>query len=589
MLPFLGEGEIQTLLRSQDWSGFALGPPSSWPGPIKTVLQLMLDTKRPSCLAWGPELHFFYNDAYIQVLGHKHPAALLRPFWEVWPELRHDFGPAVERVLKGEPSFQKDMPFHLMRHGYLEETWFTFSLLPVRDEGDQVAGVFSLVMETTRQVESAQNHQFLLELTDRLRPLDEPGDITATACEMLGRHLHASRVFYADVDDLHRTFFIRHDWIREGLASVAGETRRLDDFGPEIIHVLYGGRPVAIDDIMLDPRTAPYAEAYERIGLRAYLVIPLVKSNRLISLLSVHSDTPRRWSRRDRYLCGEVIDRTWAASENARAQAELRHAVAQLKEADAHKDEFLAMLAHELRNPLAPICSAAELLLRARLDEALVRKTSEMIGRQVERMTSLVDDLLDVSRAARGLVELQKTPLDMRQIVKDAVEQASPLIQSRHHHLEVQLPPGAAMVTGDANRLVQVVANLLNNAAKYTPERGHIVVTTQVQCQKVQLVVSDDGIGMKPELAARAFELFAQAERTSARATGGLGLGLALVKSLVELHGGSVACASDGPGKGSTFTVSLPQLPSQAPGSGPLQAPGAVPAQESSLGDLPCG
>lgn len=521
----------------------------------------MLDCRRPSCLAWGPQLEFFYNDACIELLGHKHPSALARALWDVWPELRPDVEPAVARALSGEPSLQKNIPFQILRQGFLEPEWFTFSLLPIRDEEGHVAGVFSLAMETTEQVQTEQCHRFLLELADRLRPLDAPDGITAVACEMLGRFLQASRVFYCDVDDLERTFFIRSDWVSEGLASVAGETRRLDDFGPEVIQALSGGACVVINDVHEDPRTEKHAEAYRRIGLRAYLVIPLIKANRLISLLSVHSDVPRRWTRRDTYLAEQFAERTWAAAQNAHAQAELRQAVDKLRKADAHKDEFMALLAHELRNPLAPIRAAAELLMRARLDEGEVLHHSAIIGRQAEHMTGLIDDLLDVSRVTKGLLELEKTPLDMRRIVQEAVEQADPLLHARHHHLAVQLAPEATLVMGDEKRLVQVVANLLNNAGKYTPAGGHIVLKTEVQDGKVVLSVMDDGIGMEPELAARVLELFGQAERTPDRAFGGLGLGLALVKSLVELHGGTVTCASEGPGKGSTFTVSLPRLP----------------------------
>jgi CheY-like chemotaxis protein len=260
------------------------------------------------------------------------------------------------------------------------------------------------------------------------------------------------------------------------------------------------------------------------------------------------------------------------------AEDELRQAIGKLKEADARKDEFLAMLAHELRNPLAPIRSAAEVLRLAKLDESRVQQTSEVIARQVEHMTSLVDDLLDVSRVTRGLVNLEKVPLDVRHIVTEAVEQVNPLIRARQHHLLMHLSPFAVTVLGDKKRLVQIGANLLNNAAKFTPEGGHITVKTEVQQGKVLLSVTDDGIGMEPELAKRAFELFAQAERTPDRSSGGLGLGLALVKSLVELQGGTVTCSSEGLGKGSTFTVCLPLAGPQAGASdsGDMQgAPGS--------------
>jgi signal transduction histidine kinase len=231
-----------------------------------------------------------------------------------------------------------------------------------------------------------------------------------------------------------------------------------------------------------------------------------------------------------------------------------------LRAADQRKDEFLAMLAHELRNPLAPISAAAQLLKLVHLDEARVKQTSDIIARQVDHMTSLVDDLLDVSRVTRGLVTLDMKPLDMKRIVSDAVEQVSPLIKTRGHHLSVQLPTEPAGVMGDQKRLVQVIANLLNNSAKYTPEGGNIVLSVELRQRQVVLSVADDGIGMEPELVSRVFDLFAQAERTSDRSQGGLGLGLALVKSLIGLHGGSVQAYSKGAGAGSTFTVRLPRL-----------------------------
>lgn len=230
-----------------------------------------------------------------------------------------------------------------------------------------------------------------------------------------------------------------------------------------------------------------------------------------------------------------------------------------LKSADVRKDEFLAMLAHELRNPLAPISAAAEILRLSNVDEAAVKRTSQIIARQVKHMTSLVDDLLDVSRVTRGQIDLDEHRLDFRRIVADAVEQVSPLIQTRRHHLMLHVPPDPAMVVGDAKRLVQVLANLLGNAAKYTPEGGNIVLRTEVERDQIVLTVEDDGIGMSPDLVGCVFDLFTQAERTSDRSSGGLGLGLALVKNLVELHGGTVACASAGLGLGSRFTVTFPR------------------------------
>ena len=231
----------------------------------------------------------------------------------------------------------------------------------------------------------------------------------------------------------------------------------------------------------------------------------------------------------------------------------------ELRAADQRKDEFLAMLAHELRNPLAPISTGAHLLKLLHSDNAQITQTCAIIARQVEHMTGLVDDLLDVSRVTRGLVSLSTQVLDLRKVVDDAAEQIRPLIATRRHTVVLDLPLDAATVKGDHKRLVQVVANLLNNANKYTPEGGRIELRLRQDDGDYVLTVSDDGIGMEPALVARVFDLFSQAERTPDRSQGGLGLGLALAKSLVELHGGSVQAESAGLGKGSSFTVRLPR------------------------------
>jgi PAS domain S-box-containing protein len=243
---------------------------------------------------------------------------------------------------------------------------------------------------------------------------------------------------------------------------------------------------------------------------------------------------------------------------------ERKHAEEALQLADRRKDEFLAMLAHELRNPLAPISSAADMLRIAYSGEPRVKQISEIVARQVAHMRHLVDDLLDVSRVTRGLVAIACQPLDLRRVVGEAVEQSRPQVEARRHHLEVALPGQALTVDGDHTRLVQVVANLLNNAAKYTHEGGRIEVRLEQHGGQARLTVRDNGTGIVPDLLPVVFDLFTQGSRTLDRAQGGLGLGLALVRKLVELHGGEVEAASPGPGQGSTFTVSLPLIPAQA-------------------------
>lgn len=237
-----------------------------------------------------------------------------------------------------------------------------------------------------------------------------------------------------------------------------------------------------------------------------------------------------------------------------------------LREADRRKNEFLAMLAHELRNPLAPISAAAQVLKSNPDDPALIREVSEILIRQTEHMTELVNELLDVSRVTRGVITLKRSTIDMQQVVSDAVEQLSPSISEKRHQLILDLPKTDVHVQGDYQRLVQIMANLLGNAVKYTPPRGKIVVKLQPDEQRVAIDIIDTGIGMQADLIPKVFELFTQADRGPDRAQGGLGIGLALVKSLVDLHGGTVTCHSDGIGYGSRFSVVLPRIHLSAQG-----------------------
>jgi len=668
--PFDGQGQVRALLRAYDWSDFAHGAPDGWPTLVRRTLEMVLDAPSPMAFLWGEECFYFYNDAYVEVLADKHPAALTRPFWGNWEEIREVFEPILAEAGAGRACRMDDMRFSLRRNGNVRTAWFSFDLLPVFDADGEVIAVLNTTQETTAAVLANRRREFLLQLTERLRMLADPADVIASASELLGTYLGVDRVVYATVDDSGQGVHVTHDWTDGDLASLTGMSMRLDDFGPAA-SAIRDGRRLVLADVDGDPLAAPFAPYYAAIGVRAALAVPLMKGGRLRAILSVHDAASHHWAEAEIGMADDMLDQTWSAVDSVHAHAELRderdqsdyifdsmaegftlldnewrivrmnaeglrltrlsaeqavgrthwelwpglvgtrleqlylqvkhervaahldipyarpdgdiwmevraypaldgglalffrditkrkQAEETLREADRRKDEFLAMLAHELRNPLAPISAAAELLQVGKLDDARVRQTSQVISRQVRHMTGLVNDLLDVSRVTRGLVGLELERLDLRHIVTDAIEQVTPLIRARGHHLALELAPQAPLVDGDRNRLVQVVANLLNNAAKYTAEGGQIGLRTEVREQSVLLHVSDNGIGMAPDLAARAFDLFSQAERSSDRSLGGLGLGLALVRSLVTLHGGTVHCTSPGLGQGSTFTVCLP-------------------------------
>jgi signal transduction histidine kinase len=236
----------------------------------------------------------------------------------------------------------------------------------------------------------------------------------------------------------------------------------------------------------------------------------------------------------------------------------LRNRIDDLDATSRRKDVFLSTLSHELRNPLAPLSNAVDLIRMAAPDAPDLEYPIKVIERQVASLRRLVDDLLDLSRIGAGKIELKRETIALQEIVQRAVESASPLLRGRRHQLEVLLPPAPLLVEADRDRLVQVFVNLLNNAAKYTPEGGSIWIKGTIEDREAVIDVKDNGVGIPPDLMPRIFEMFTQADASHPRSEGGLGIGLSLVRNLVTLHGGSVQANSDGPGKGSEFTVRLP-------------------------------
>jgi signal transduction histidine kinase/CheY-like chemotaxis protein len=310
---------------------------------------------------------------------------------------------------------------------------------------------------------------------------------------------------------------------------------------------------------------------------RAWLGAPLVgRDGRNLGLLQLVDKEEGEFTEEDEAVLVQLASLAAVALENAQLLEALR-------QADRRKDEFLAMLAHELRNPLAPMRNALEIIrLRGPERRLAVRASWDMVERQVEHLSRLVDDLLDVARITRGKINLEKEPVALAEVVRRAVETSRPLIEGRRHRLEVRLPDEPLHVIGDLTRLAQVLLNLLNNAAKYTEEGGQITLTVERAAADpgaVVLRVRDTGVGIPPEVLPKVFDLFTQASRTLDRAQGGLGIGLTLVRRLVEMHGGSVRASSAGPGKGSEFVVRLPlffgPLPAPAHGNGSGEHPAA--------------
>ena len=511
-------------MRDHDWSNSSLGRPDSWPQSLRAIVSMMLNSKFPMFVAWGPGLGFLYNDAYAHILGNKHPAALGGRFQEIWSEIWAEILPIIEQALDGHAVYYENLPFTMHRRGHDEETWFTFSYSPVRDEDGQVGGMFCACTETTEQV-LAERHR-AQELT-RLQQLFQqaPGIIAV---------LRGPNHSFDIANEAYSLLIGHRDILGKPIRDALPELTGQGFF--ELLDGVYAtGRPYFGNEVPVMLQRQAGSELEQRFV--NFIYQPTYDHRGSITGIFVEGSD---------------------VTESVKVHQALKKSESELRAAARRKDEFLAMLAHELRNPLAPIATASALLKISPQNETIVRKSSEVITRQVEHMTELVDDLLDVSRVTRGLVTLQLETLSLNTLLELAVEQVRPLVEAKEHNLVVQLSDVDLSVMGDRTRLIQVFSNVLNNAAKYTPQYGRIALRVVTDNEQVKVVVEDNGIGITPSLLPDIFVLFTQAERSPDRAQGGLGLGLALVKSLVEMQGGEVDAYSDGPDQGSRFTVWLP-------------------------------
>ncbi|MCX7258125.1 MAG: PAS domain S-box protein [Polaromonas sp.] len=779
-------------MRVHDWAATSLGAPALWPQPLQTVISLMLHTKTPAAVAWGPALCLLYNDAYRDILGERHPAALGCAMPEVWPEVWGDIAPLIKQALAGEPVYIENEPYTVCRNGWDETVWFSFSFIPVHGSDGQIDGLYCPIIETTAQV-LAEKHRYeqihqlyslfeeapsfmaivrepghIYEMTNsafqRLTgehdligrrisdlPLHIPGQdciglldqVCATGKPFIGNRipitvqsqpdkppvLHFLDFIFQPIiapDGMVSGVFIEgndvtahvriENELRQSRLSALESAQRLDalleaapvgiivaDVNGKLLRVNpanrqicgnhplpekveeYGdwkgwwadgsarhGRPLAPQEWALArvlqgeeaPRDTVEIEVFGKPGQRRTILncgAPVRDaSGNITGAVVAQMDITDRVLSESALRDSEAMFRTitnampqlvWSTlpnghhdyhnqqwydytgissdcqdsdawnelihpQERARVlghwrhcmetgepyemECRLRHCSGQyrwnlaralpvrdsqgtisrwmgtctdlheqkmaqemLRESDQRKDEFLAMLAHELRNPLAPIITAADLLFMGQPDEKRVRQLSEVISRQSGHMTRLIDDLLDVSRVTRGLVTLNRQPMDINSLLSEAIEQVRPLLEAKAHYLQVQHLPQRVLVAADKMRLVQVLANVLNNAIKYTPDGGQIELRLETDGGQVILSVRDNGMGMSAELVESAFELFSQGQRSADRAQGGLGIGLALVKSLVQLHGGTVTVRSEGAGRGSEFRIFLPRLPDE--------------------------
>jgi signal transduction histidine kinase len=312
------------------------------------------------------------------------------------------------------------------------------------------------------------------------------------------------------------------------------------------------GREFIVRDAETDLEGHVEAAVFVRNGIKACIGLPRTRPDGGVEALMVCHHVPREWSSRDIALVALVAERFWVLLDRIRFHQ-------QLLTADRRKDEFVATLAHELRNPLGAQRSAAQIIRLTANDNARLLQAAALVDRQVNHMMSIVNDLLDASRLSRGLINLTRVPIDLRDAVRDAIEQTRPFLESKHQTLSADLPDSVMQVSGDAVRLVQIIANLITNAAKYSSPGLRIWVTGVLADDACKVLVRDEGNGISPELLPSIFDLYKQGDTSKESIDGGLGLGLSLVKQLVLLHEGSVEALSEGPGHGAQFIVRLPK------------------------------
>lgn len=323
----VGGGEMGARIRAHDWAATPLGPIETWPQSLRSALSICLHSSFPTAIYWGPECRALYNDAWAPIPGPRHPWALGRPAREVWADIWHIIEPQFAHVLAtGEGFFAKDAYLPMRRYGDLEETYWDYGFTPIRGEDGHIVGVFNTGNETTATVLAERRMTFLLDLADRLRGLSNARAVKAAAAEALGRHLRGARVGYGEIDAAETSVSVEQDWTDGSIASLAGEMRLLDNFGPEATAELRAGRILRIDDTATDKRTVgpgPTA-SFASIGARSALVVPLVRGGRFAAILYLHASKRRRWSDADATLAQDVAGRTWDAVERARAEAALR-------------------------------------------------------------------------------------------------------------------------------------------------------------------------------------------------------------------------------------------------------------------------
>jgi len=499
------------------------------------------------------------NNALAQMNGSSPDDFIGKTVREAVPQIADVVEAHYRRVIdSGQPVIDEEIQINPSEHSR-DRRVYTCSYYPVHTETGQLLGVNVAVRDITRRKQAEADTLFLLDLGEGIRFAADADELLWAVAVALGEYFKASRCGFIEVDVEHERITVQRDYHPHVPSLVGGYP--FGALSPSLIEAAKAGQIIAVADVDNDERVAQFFSAGQEPGVRALVVTPLLRDGKLISALVVAASDPHEWTEREITLINIVAERTWLAVERVRLDTVLRESDAALRDADQRKDEFLATLAHELRNPLSLIRNVTTLQKSPVKPDADPSWGQDIIERQVNYLTRLTDDLFDVSRITRDKLTLQKDRVNLNEVIRAAVESSRPVIDQRGHELTVTMSQDSIGVEADRIRLTQVFMNLLNNAAKYTPSPGHIWLNVEHAGDMVVVRVKDTGIGIAAENLPHLFELFYQVDRSFTRSEGGLGLGLTLVHRLVEMHGGKIEVRSDGVNRGSEFIVQLPVLP----------------------------
>lgn len=593
---FGDQGEVAALARATDWSQHAFGPVQTWPALLRTTIRLAMSRPHPTSVFWGRDAIAFWNEAAVPTLRGKLREAFGQSALVAFPDRKERAEEILARVFAGATVTEGKHRTSVLREGKLEDAWFDLEARPIREVDGVVVGVLNEWRErTSEDRELADAH----ELQRISSSLIKEGEVDALYRQILDA---ARSLMRSDMASIQVLSAERNQLFLLAEIGFAPESAKFWEWvgleSPSACgHALAAGRQVIVPDV---ESWAAGSEdlAYFRVsGIRAVQSTPLIaRDGCFVGMISTHWRAVHRPSERELRLldvlarqAADFIERRTAREALRRSEqlartllAQASAARAEAEAANSAKDEFLATVSHELRTPLAPLLLWARALRSATVPSEHWSRAIEVIAESAESQSRLIEDLLDLSRLRSGKLELFPSIADVRAIANEAIETVRPLATAKTIQLSTAIEGDVGFAVLDGTRFKQVLWNLLTNAVKYTPEGGSVTLRASRPSGKIDVEVVDTGEGIAPEFLPYAFDKFRQADMRETRQHRGLGIGLALAKQLVELHGGTIEAHSEGRGRGATFRVRLPwvDLPT-------VLADGSAPTIDDGVADTP--